>query len=175
MRKVITAVTACVFLYGCNLNDDAGYSRVVFDTAAFDRALTAWNAQGITSYTFEASEFRAGPQPAFRVTVENGETVSIELDRLHWSQEMYDMYLEDIRTRFATIPAIFDWISDIHSEAVADLRAGGLRFGLRIGVTYNAGYHFPQSASFGTIAPGIVCGWSGFEIREFRNNTVQVP
>jgi len=170
MKKIIIAVTACMLLYGCNLF--LAQPTVEFNRTAFDRAQAAWEAQGITSYTFEAREFVGGPLPFFRITVTDGEVTKVEnIDEWpYWSDENLDIYFSRIKER-GTIPIVFDWIAHQYNAYRASL--GTLERGqsFYIRVTYNGEYHFPEEVNMGISSsyPNLINGgWSMFEIRNFQ-------
>ena len=171
MKKIIIAVTACMLLYGCNLF--LAQPTVEFNRTAFDRAQTAWEAQGITSYTFEAREFPGTPLPFFRITVTDGEITDVEnIDEwFYWldeNPEALETYVASIK-RMGTIPAVFDWIAYQYNAYRA--RLGTLERGesFRVDVTYNEVYNFPEMVSLSISSPRpINGGWSYFEIRNFQ-------
>ena len=136
--KVVIVITACMFLFGCSLSDN---NRVVFDSAAFDRARAAWEAQGITCYTFDIVMIPGGRD--YRVIVRNGEAVNAEL---LWSTEENIDVEETLRSLvFSDVPAFFDWIESIYNASLGWNIERGTTFHLR--VEYNADYHFPESMS----------------------------
>jgi len=156
--KIVIAVTVCMFLFGCNLSDN---NRVVFDSAAFDRARVAWEAQGITCYSFDIVMI---PGSAYRVTVRNGEAVNV---KLLYQEEAVEVEKTLEGLGFWDIPAFFGWIQDVYNEAwERDLGRGST---LYINVTYNADYNFPEliETSWRTRRPmdGL---WSYTRISNFR-------
>jgi len=165
MKKTLTLLAACVLLSGCELF--LAHHRIEFNEAAFNRARSAWEAQGITSYTFETSGFSAGPWPVFRITVVDGEFTSLEpIDAGTWQN--LDVF-EDMIMERRTIPMVFDQIAARYRRARANPPRVGYRYS--IGVAYNAEYHFPESVS----TTGVVStrrpvdgGWGNFTIKNFR-------
>jgi len=164
MKKITITVTICVLPYflllsGCVLS-------LSFDRGAFDRAWAAWEAQGITSYTFEISQFRGGsPSPSFRITVMDGETTDVK-STCHtmnwWSDESRAAEYDRIRTTKGTIPAVFDWIESLY-ETFRNTNTS-------VKVTYNAEYHFPEYVSTSTISlEPIIGGDNFFRVRDFQS------
>ena len=166
--KIAITVTACMFLFGCEFFTG---NRVVFDSAAFDRARAAWKAQGITCYTFEVDDFRGGApmSPLYRVIVRNGKIADVELlYKDQWSEEMNTEFISDILERgFTDIPAVFDWIQAVYDGVRGRNIERGSSF--HINVTYNADYHFPESVntSWRTRRP-LNGGWSYIIISNFQ-------
>ncbi|MCL2558416.1 MAG: DUF6174 domain-containing protein [Treponema sp.] len=168
MKKVLLAAMANALLYACAAHE----SLLLFDNAAFDKAQADWAAHGIADYVFEVEEFVAGPRPAFRVTVLNGETANIELVDDTW----YDGSLcaEDrIDDDFAriweigTIPAVFNRIKSLEAKGASmlhSLRKGAI---ISLRVTYSSGYGFPKEMSWDVFTGGVGNGYD-LEIRNFR-------
>jgi len=89
MRKIAIAITACILLLGCDAGNELfqlGYSdnlprssrhEVIFDWGAFEYAKAAWEAQGITCYTFEVWAHAFPHRIISRITVIDGEIADI--------------------------------------------------------------------------------------------------
>ncbi|MCL2191360.1 MAG: DUF6174 domain-containing protein [Treponema sp.] len=169
MRIIFVAIASCILLYGCSLSPPC--PKVIFDRAAFDSAKDAWDAEGITSYTFTVFEFHGSPIPSFRATVTEGELSEMDLvaGTDFWSDEQLADFLDDFRTR-GTIPSVFDWILSEYEEAIAKL--GTMRRGLvlHIDVKYNAEYHFPEKVLFDVSSTEHLLIGTGrsFEIKTFQ-------
>jgi len=121
---------------------------VVFDRAAFNRARSAWEAQGITSYTFEMLD--APWDPWLRITVMGGEVVRLEeVGAEKYGNVLYRWSgLMGIR---GTVPLMFEWIEGRYRALLANLEpSSAYRF--YIIVRYNADYHFPER--FGSAMEG---------------------
>ena len=174
MKKAIIAATVCLLLYGCSAqtapqqappSDEWAHPLVRFNITAFNRARAAWEAQGITCYTFEVWEFRGGPGPWFRIVVIKGEATAIEFVE---GPEPDEQFVNDMRK---TIPGVFDWIADSYERGLR--LTDWLLDGHHVDITarYNADYHFPELATFSigfTVPGGGAGGSSGIQVRGFQ-------
>jgi len=166
MKKTILAATICAILLGCVAHAEPR-PLIDFDNAAFNRARTAWEAQGITCYVFEASG--AQWEPWLRITVAEGEVAGFEIIEDLWTTG--EERIEDFAHMRKTIPDVFGMIQDMYDTAragVGSLSDGQFYF---IDVTYNAERHFPEAVHGGigsyTTPPPIGGGGRRFLIREF--------
>jgi len=165
MRKMlVVTVAVCTLLYACDIDSPP---RVNFDLEALHQARNKWEAQGISSYTFEVFEFWAGPQPIFRITVTEGEIADIEVvDDKHENEENIAYALERIRA-LGTIPAIFDDIEILYEEALRKLPQLEKQARITCQVKYNEAYGFPEEVRYSvSFVDG---GFYSITVRNFRH------
>jgi hypothetical protein len=110
--------------------------KIQFDKETFDRERAAWEAQGITNYTF-VGIFNWLDMIRSVITVENGEISYIENKTA----------IPD--TGWRTISEIYEWINDRYEYALSTIETMTDDLYYYINVGYNSQYHYPEFASMG--------------------------
>ena len=143
LKLSIAIIAAGLCITGCEKSMSLPY--VIFDRAAWEFNRAAWEAQGITSYTFEGLD--QNNQSHARITVTDGQITSIE--KFH---ENYDFWGNPIPPivgeKWGTVPDIFDWIASKYEEYHSKLNdlPKGDRFWFEI--KYNMHFHYPEMIQF---------------------------
>jgi len=170
MGKLLITAMVCIFLFACKPPEE-DRPRLVFDKAAFERERAAWEAQGITSYTFEIREFfSAGPGPHIQITVTDGKITDIEnLIDDEWSDlERYDP--SRLVNGWGTISSVYDRIAERYANALAyidNYKEDEYRY---IHIKYNPRYHYPEEVSEGrnSYTQPMIGGYGHYFIYDFQ-------
>ena len=148
MKKVFLALAACICLYGCE-EAELAMPFLVFDRAAYEEAQTSWDAQGITSYSFDITVYMNPPMDPYRITVTEGEITGLEvIGEPRWSKEKSEenkAWVEDfIRSDLGTVPLLFAWIEKSREDAIRSLATLHKGQSIRFIVQYNKQYGYPE-------------------------------
>jgi len=120
---------------------------IEFDTERFNREWAAWEAQGITDYSVEEDVLISGKRREIaRIVVQDNAIIQNEtLDR--WDMvnvEDHPYSARGLLNEVRTISEIYVWVNRVYEEAVALYTDSKGRYGIRIGITYNEEFHYPE-------------------------------
>jgi hypothetical protein len=131
---------------------------VQFDRGAFNRERALWEARHISDYVFTEIYFPDYPAGNVRVTVSGNEAVHFE--PLEGGED-YTLFAE-------TIDGIYEQIERETADWEERFRTGDSPYrAVRFDIDYNEVYHFPQSARFSIVEPGLDGGWYDVVIEDF--------
>jgi hypothetical protein len=110
--------------------------RIQFDNVAFENERAAWDAQGITNYTFEGL-YNWLDMARGNITVTDGKITNI-VSRNSVPEDGW-----------RTISGIYEWIYERYEYALSTIEAMAEDQYYYILVRYNPQYHYPEYASMG--------------------------
>ena len=161
--KTLCVILMCVVFLGCRPEPEPE-PYIVFDRESFDRERAAWEEQGIVNYTV-AEEFDSNPPtPKVRIFVEgNAITRAEDLllgELINPSSFTHSFPLRTISGVYAMIAETYENMKEtIHDE----WRGRNIKY-VRINVTYNKEFHYPELVSLSIFYKILMDGGGGWSL-----------